>query len=154
MNIYAENFKKIPKALTLKWNKKLKNVKSLSDKNTIIFLGEILEILTLEKADFYCSGVVDYDMFSACDYQWNLRAGKCSVTRSLQRDISDGWQRVEVFTDNVSVEGLEKYKFSWNGECGSVLATLKIIIDVNEPKMIEKIEKLGRDLFEKFDFKE
>lgn len=149
MKISAHYFKTPSKALSLKWNKKLKNVKSLSDKNAIIFLGEMLEILTGETANFHCTGIVDYDMFSSCDFQWQLRAGSAVIVRSLERSISDGLQRVEVYTDNVLIEGLSKYEFSWNGECGSSLSTMEVQIDIEDEKLVKKIVKIANALFEK-----
>jgi hypothetical protein len=153
LKVIAENPCQIPKNLQKKWSKKLTEVKVAADKTTIIFIGEILEILSDEKVDFRNAGTVDYDMFSGCDFTWTLTSGKFQITRQLEREISEGWQRVEVNTDKVLVWGLEKYKFSWNGECGNCLSTLVIQMDIKDKTIIGRIIQLGKELFEIFEFK-
>jgi hypothetical protein len=102
---------------------------------------------------FNCAGTVEYDMFSGCDFVWTLTSGKCRIIRQIKREISESWQRVEVETDNVIVHGLDKYKFKWNGECGEILATLKIEMEIENEAILLKINELGKQLFEDFDIK-
>ena len=153
IKIIAEAPSKLPKELQSKWSKSLTKVKADSDKSAIIFLAELLELLTGEKTTFQCAGVVDYDMFGACDYQWTLTSGKSRIVRQLQRDISESWQRVEVEADNVITHGLEKYKFKWNGECGGTLSTLEVDLEVENSHFMVKLEEIGNKLYEDFELK-
>jgi len=150
LNIFAEEPVELPKELRNKWTKQLLDVNVSADKSTIIFICEILEILNGEKAKFKCSGKVDYDMFGGCDFTWTISSGKFQVTRQLEREISDGWQRLEVNTDKVLLWGLEKYKFSWNGECGNCLSTMVIQMETKNRVEFERIIDLGKKLFHVF----
>jgi hypothetical protein len=150
IKISAEKPAQIPKQLKDKWLKALSKVKLSSDRTTIIFLGEILELLSNEKASFSCVGTVDYDMFSSCDFSWTLSACRFSITREIFRKISESGQRVEVEKDEVKISGMNNYKFSWNGECGETLSTLKIEMETRDLDLMLKIEELGKSLFEDF----
>jgi hypothetical protein len=153
LKITAEKQNQIPKVLKTKWNKKLAKVKSSSDKVAIILLAEILEILSNNSVDFNCTGVVDYGMFSDCDYSWTLSAAKYKITRTLSRDISESWQRVEEFANDLIFKGLENFNFNWNGESGGYLSTLEIQIELKDNTLAEKIITIGKLLFEDFDVK-
>jgi len=151
LKITAEKPCKLPFGLKKKWDKNLSQVKMHSDKSAIILLAEMLELLCGQAAIFQCAGTVEYGMFSGCDFAWTLSSGNCRIIRQLKREISESWQRVEVDFDNVIIHGLDKYKFSWNGECGETLSTLKITFETENTDLVHKIEELGKRLFVDFD---
>jgi len=148
INIRAERHKVIPKQYVKKWTNKLAPVMSDSEAITILFLGEILETVNCQEALFESFGEVKYDMFGGCDFSWKLTSGNLMIQRIQQKEISDGWQRLEVTVDKVIFSGLEKHGFFWNGECGNGLSTLEIGLNLKNINEIENIEKIGNELFE------
>ena len=148
--INADNPRKIPKPYSLKWNKKLSTVKTLFDKSAIILLGEILKLFSNEDAIFTSAGKIDYDMFGSCDFVWTLSSGHFIISRQLEREISDGLQRVEVITDNVILSGFRKNQFSWNGQCGECLSALTVKLELSSRDSVNKIRALGLELYENF----
>jgi len=141
--------KKLDKERKQKWDKKMKQVRSESDKVAIILLGEIIEIIVGKPCEFSCSGKVDYDMFSGCDYAWELRSGKYAIGKQLSREISESWQRVEVNEDKVYVQGFESIKLEWNGEAGGYLETLALSFQTIDDELIQGIVALCKRLYEK-----
>ena len=146
----AESPKKIPKSYSLKWSKKLTEIKTSFDKTAVIFLGEILHEITNDKVVFASAGKIDYDMFGSCDYAWSLTSGIFMIKRQLEREISDGLQRVEVITDEVILSGFTADQFSWNGDCGECMSTLTVKIELKNKESIKRIKALGLELYESF----
>lgn len=145
--IVASSLNKFPKDIAAAWRKKISKVKIQSDKTAIIFLGEMLAILSEKPVEFSCTGIVDYDMFGGCDFSWTLKAGNLQISRSLSKEISDSWQRVEESSNSIDFQGLEKYNFSWNGECGGYLSDLEINLNLVDNSKMEKILNVGKSLY-------
>ncbi len=141
--------KKLDKERKQKWDKKMKLVRSESDKVAIILLGEIIEIIVGKPCEFSCSGKVDYDMFSGCDYAWELRSGKYAIGKQLSREISESWQRVEVEEDSFHIHGFESINLEWNGDAGGYLETLALSFQTIDDELIQGIVALCKRLYEK-----
>ncbi len=123
------------------------------DRAGIALLATVMERSTGERCVFACSGKVDYDMFGACDYAWELRSDGCSIARRLSRDICESLQRVEEAENATCVTGFERIALTWNGDCGSHMSPLRISFRSRDTEFVDAVLEACRTFYDDVEVK-
>jgi len=147
--LFISKSKNVTQYYKKKWKSIYDIVKNDIDKNLLILLAEILEILdSNNKCEFICKKYEGPGMYGGYNYEWILKTKKLKIHKKLVCEISDSWQRVEVEEEFLKITGFtEFFKLEWNGNTDDNSGVNLFLFGVDDKNLI-KIKIIADKLYE------
>ncbi|MCU0290949.1 MAG: HEAT repeat domain-containing protein [Thermoanaerobaculaceae bacterium] len=116
-----------------------------ADAPALVFLAELLGVVTGAEPACDCRVYTRYDMFGGCSRDFTITAGAAEVSRCYEAEISESWSSLNVSVDTTSIEGLPRPVFiDWNGES---TGGLSLSVGGLDAIVAARVEGLARELF-------
>lgn len=150
LQLRVARHRKLSAARRRRWSSLLAGMDEPLAAQFVLFLGEVLELLTGQTTVF--SGH-KRGSFGIGEESWDLVAGTAAIRRHRSTELEDGWQRVEVLADSTIIHGLpEGRSLQWDGEYDQILG-LRLALGGLSTSEVSLLETCARELFEEVEFR-
>ncbi|EKD82432.1 MAG: hypothetical protein ACD_39C01300G0005 [uncultured bacterium] len=116
----------------------------------IIFLAEVLSVLSGAEAEF--SGSHSNQGCGTVEEYWSLKAGDLEIFRGKKSELSESWQRVEVEDNRTTISGFPPGRaLKWDGEY-DITFGMKLQLTGVTSGEAKQLRKIADELFKRVEF--
>ncbi|OHD12490.1 MAG: hypothetical protein A2086_10495 [Spirochaetes bacterium GWD1_27_9] len=151
LKLLLSGVKTINNTFKTRWQNLFNIVENKYDIPYLIFLGDLLAIIDNDPSpEFISQCYSDVDMFGGREQNWILKTKNITLYRSINQEINDSWQHVDVSEDILDIKGLpDDIYIDWDGDFSTLGGGFEIKIGNIDDKKIDSILELASFLFNK-----
>jgi hypothetical protein len=137
----------VPPQFQTKWKEILKRARYRSSAPSLIFLGELLELLDNGSRCRFSQRYTGASGMGIFDRTWILETGKLRIYRRWGAALTESWSRLED-VDIVEISGFEgETKLLWDGYLGGGTGPMKAELLAISEQVESRVVFLARELF-------